>query len=122
MKDKGDHYEYICRCVDDVIVFAKDPMTVMQELKSTCTMNGVDKPLYYLGGVVIELGPELEKEDIQQAFSAETYTTNILPKLAKSCGIEESRKFNTPFHEDYYPELDESEFISCKKISIYKSL
>ena len=31
-KPKGDHYEYIARYVDDVIVFSKDPMLVIQEL------------------------------------------------------------------------------------------
>ena len=72
-------------------------MKAMQELKGTYTMKGVGKPMYYLGGDVIELGPEWEKEGIQQAFSAETYITNILPKLAKSCGLEVFRKFNTPF-------------------------
>ena len=121
-KDKGDHYEYIARYVDDVLVFSKDPMTVMQELKGTYTMKGVGKPMYYLGGDVVELGPEWEKEGIYQAFSAETYITNVLPKLAKSCGLEEFRKFNTPFYKEYYPELDKSEFISTDKISIYKSL
>ena len=42
--------------------------------------------------------------------------------MAKSCGLEEFRKWNTPFFEEYYPELDESEFISEDKITIYKSL
>ena len=59
---------------------------------------------------------------IQQAFLAKTYITNILPKLAKSCGLEVFRKSNTQFHEEYYPKLDETEFISFNKISIYKSL
>src|SRR5687768_17379549 len=94
----------------------------MQELKGTYTMKGVGKPLYYLEGDVVELGPEWEEEGNQQAFSAEIYITNILPKLAKSCRLEEFKMFNTPFHEEYYPELDRSEFISFKKIFIYKSL
>ena len=105
-----------------MIVLSKDPMAVMQELKGTYTMKGFGKPLYYPGGDVVELGSEWEKEGIQQAFSAETYITNILPKLAKSCGLEEFRKFNTPFFEEYYPDVDETELISFEKISIYKSL
>src|SRR6476661_7082688 len=115
-------YEYITSYFDDVIIFSKDPMSVMQELKGAYTMKGVGKSMYYLGGDVIELGPEWEKEGSYQAFSAETYITNILPKLAKSCGLEEFRKWNTPFYEEYYPELDESEFISPDNITIYKSL
>ena len=69
----GDHYEYLARYVDNVIVFSKDPMSVIQTLKSTYIMKGVGKPEYYLGGDVIELGPEWELEGISQSFSAETY-------------------------------------------------
>ena len=100
MKDCGSHYEYLARYVDDVIVFSKKPLEVMQELKSTYVLKGVGKPQYYLGGDVEDLGPEWEKEDIFMAFSAETYITNALPKLAKSCELQEFRKANTPFGEN----------------------
>jgi hypothetical protein len=103
MKDRGDHYEYLARYVDDVIVFLKNPMEVIQELRRTYIMKGVGKPQYYLGGDVVDLGPEWEKEDITMAFSAETYNANALPKLAKSCGLQDFKKFNTPFAEDYHP-------------------
>ena len=49
-------------------------------------MKGVGKPQYYLGGDVVGLGPEWEKECISESFSAETYIHNALPKLAKSYG------------------------------------
>ncbi len=49
------HYEYIARFVDDVIAFAKDPLTIMTEMQNTFTMKGVGKPRYYLGGDVLEL-------------------------------------------------------------------
>ena len=35
IRDKGDHYDYIARYVDDVIVISKNPMEVMTELKKT---------------------------------------------------------------------------------------
>ncbi|HEY9297802.1 MAG TPA: reverse transcriptase domain-containing protein, partial [Phormidium sp.] len=122
IKDKGDHYEYIARYVDDVIVFSKDPMAVMNELKKTYIMKGVGKPQYYLGGDVIDLGPEWEKEGIKSAFSAETYIINTLPKLAKLCGFKEFRFWNTPFGEDYHAELDETPLVPSEKISLYQSL
>ena len=122
IKKVDDHYEYICRYVDDVIVFSKDPMAVMKELQKTYTMKGVGKPQYYLGGDVVELGDEWEKEGISAAFSAETYIINTLPKLAKLCGLEVFKKAAIPFSEDYHPELDESPLIPPEKISIYQSL
>ncbi len=85
--DFYDFYEFIARYVDNVISFSKDPMMVIQEFKKTYVMKGVGKPQYYLGGDVVELGPEWEKEGISEAISAETHILNALPKLAKSCGF-----------------------------------
>ena len=42
--DKGTHYEYIARYVDDVIIFGKDPMKVMKELKKEYVLKGVGTP------------------------------------------------------------------------------
>ena len=53
MKDRGDHYEYLARYVDDVIMFSKNPMEVIQELRRTYIMKGVGKPQYYLGGMLL---------------------------------------------------------------------
>ncbi len=117
-----DHYEYIARFVDDVISFSKDPMKVMEELKTHYVMKGVGKPQYYLGGDVIELGEEWEKQDIGSAFSAETYIANCLPKQAAMCGLTQFTKAHVPFSDTYYPELDESPLCSPLDITKYKSL
>ena len=88
-------------------------------------MKDFGKPQYYLGGDVIDLGPEWEKEGISAAFSAETYITNTLPKLAKLCFDKELgdfKKYNTPFCEDYHPELDSTPLIPPETISLYQSL
>ena len=61
------------------MVFSKDPISGVQELKRTYLMKGVGKPQYYLGGDVVELGLEWEKEGISAAFSTETYIINALP-------------------------------------------
>ena len=55
MKDCSTHYEYIARYVDDVIVFSKGLMKIMNNLKETYIMKGVGVPQYYLGGDVVEL-------------------------------------------------------------------
>jgi hypothetical protein len=122
IKPMGDHYEYIARYVDDVITFSKDTMLVIQELKRTYIMKGVGKPQYYLGGDVVGLGPEWEKEGISEAFSADTYIHQALPKLAKSCGLQEFRKFYILFDPEYHPEMDKTDLLPDDEISIYKSL
>jgi len=122
IKQVDDHYEYIARYVDDVIIFSKDPMSDINELKKTYIMKGVGKPQYYLGGDVVELGSEWEKEGMNAAFSAETYIYNTLPKLALLCGLQDFKKSNIPFSEDYHPELDESPLVPPEQISLYQSL
>ena len=85
-------------------------------------MKDVGKPQYYLGGDVIDLGPEWEKEGFSAVFSAKTYITNALPKLAKLCGLDDFRKYGTPFSEEYHPELDTTPPIPPETISLYQSL
>jgi len=122
VKKAGDHYDYNARYVDDVIVFSKSPMAIINELKKTYIMKDVGNPQYYLGGDVIDLGTEWEKEGITSTFSAEIYITNALSKVAKLCDLEGFKKANTPIHEDYYAELDESNLVPPEKISLYQSL
>ena len=69
-KLKDGSFEYIARFVDDVIVFSKVPMEIMEELKRTYIMKGVGKPQYYLGGDVVDLPNEWHKEGVETAFSA----------------------------------------------------
>lgn len=44
---------FICRYVDDVLIFSRSPMVIMQEVSATYIMKGVHKPIYYLGGDVV---------------------------------------------------------------------
>ena len=79
MKDCGIHYEYIARYVDDVIIFSKDPMKIMKELEQHYILKGVGKPQYYLGGDVVELDENWEKENISTAFSKCSLAVSFIP-------------------------------------------
>jgi hypothetical protein len=116
------HYEYIARYVDDIIAFSRDPMSVMEEFKKTYLMKGVGKPQYYLGGDVLDMPKEWHAEGIYTAFSAETYITNVIPKLAKMCGKETFHKSHTPFDAEYHAELDDSPLMDSEGISKYRAL
>ena len=121
---QGDHYEYIACFVDDIISFSKDPISIMNELKKTYVMKAVGTPEYYLGGNVIQLGEEWEKEGITTALSAETYITNIVDKLAKMVGVEAFPKsrYKTPMSEEYHSELDMTDLCTPLEASKYRSL
>jgi hypothetical protein len=51
MRDKGDHYEYIARYVDDLAVASKDPGMIMDELmtKYKFKLKGTGPLTYHLG-------------------------------------------------------------------------
>ena len=49
MKDKGDHWEYITTYVDDLLVFSKRPMAILDKIRETYDLKGVGAPEYYLG-------------------------------------------------------------------------
>ena len=116
------HYEYIARYVDDVMIFSKKPMEIMKKLQDAFTMKGVGEPQYYLGGDVNKLDSQWQQEGLTEAFSAETYITNLVPKVAKMIGEENIKKSVVPMDPDYHPELDETPFVNADKISQYKSM
>lgn len=110
--------------MDDVISFSKDPISIMNDLKKTYVMKAVGTPEYYLGGNVVQLGEEWEREGITTALSAETYILNIVDKLAKMVGVDEfsKSKFKTSMADKYHTELDQTKLCSPLKASKYRSL
>jgi hypothetical protein len=97
-------------------------MAIMKDLKEHYILKGVGEPRYYLGGDVLQLGDEWEKEDISVGLSAETYVNNVLPRLASMCKVEQFKKYSTPFSEDYHAELDTTNLCGPEEISKYRSL
>jgi hypothetical protein len=87
-------------------------------------MKAIGTPEYYLGGNVIQLGEEWEKEEVNTVLSAETYIDNIVQKLATMVGVEKFPKsrYKTPMSEDYYPKLNETDLCSPLEASKYRSL
>ena len=49
MRRKEDHYEYIVTYVDDLLVFSKRPMDIIDTIRKTYDLKGVESPEYYLG-------------------------------------------------------------------------
>lgn len=121
-KHPDGYYEYIARFVDDVIAFSKDPLKIMKELEKTYVMKGVGAPRYYLGGDVLELDGQWNRQGVEHAFSAATYIDQALPKLAKLLGVEQFAKKQVPFDPDYHAELDDSPLLDPDGISKYRSI
>jgi hypothetical protein len=50
MVDKSSHYEYLATYVDEILIWSKDSMTVIEALEKTYMLKSVGIPEYYLGG------------------------------------------------------------------------
>lgn len=50
MRNKGNHWEYITIYVDDLLVFSRSPVQIIDIKEVTYDLKGVGTPEYYLGG------------------------------------------------------------------------
>ena len=139
MRPKADHYEYVATYVDDIMVFSKDCMKIIDRIKKVFDLKQIGTPEYYLGGnfhTISEAPNTLEagnedpqhhlsekwlKEDVNMACSAKTYIENSIKRLETSFGKEFS-KYNSPVHEALHPELDSSPLLNPADHSRYRTL
>jgi hypothetical protein len=80
--DKGTHYEYFARYVDDIIAFGKDPLSTINKVKRDYILKGFCKPEYYLGGDIIKLDPTWHPLNVHTGLSA-THTPRTLLRNMK---------------------------------------
>ena len=62
MRRNGDHYEYIATYVDDLLVFSKKPMDIIDNIRKTYELKGVGAPEYYLGSDYLSTNNEQNNE------------------------------------------------------------
>ena len=121
IRDAGDHYELIATFVDDILVWSRKPMKIIEALKNSYELKGVGVPEYYLGGNVEQLNEHWSKQGITMGFSSRTYVGNIIPKF-EALFNQELKRIKTPMAEDYHPEIDESPELSPDEASKYRSV
>ena len=121
MRECGDHYEYVATYVDDLLVFSRKPLEIIQEVQKDYILKGVGKPEYYLGGNVDELDEHWTQRGVFTALSARTYIKNVIGKLEQMVG-KEFAKERSPMSEAYHPEMDETPFVSAERASMYRAL
>ena len=60
MRKQEDHYEYIATWVDDLLVFSKKPMEIINTIKETYDLKGVGAPEYYLGSDYLQASDQVD--------------------------------------------------------------
>ena len=118
MKDAGTHWEYICAWVDDLLILSKDPMAVVNALKSKFTLKGVGKPEYYLGADMAHR----ETPETVFVMGSTTYVKKILSEFERIMGYAPKKGITSPLEPSDHPELDNTELLSKDDQQKYWSL
>jgi hypothetical protein len=121
MVDKSSHYEYLATYVDDILIWSKDPMSVIKALEKAYMLKGVGIPEYYLGGNVEFLGEAWKNQELGLALSAKTYIKKIIPKF-EGLFDKEFNPIKTPMSEEYHPEVDDSPLCTEDDSAKYRSI
>jgi len=118
MREQGDHYEYIAVIVDDLLILSKNPQTIIAALTEIYgyELKGVGTPEYYSGADV-----EQDKDTGYWKMSAKTYIKNVTDKIEKLLEVK-LKNYGSPMEVGDHPELDESDFLYGRDISIYQML
>ena len=122
MRDAGDHYEFVGKYSDDLMVMARDPMKILERLmqpRGPYKMKGVGTPEYYLGGDV----KIVYKNDriSEMLLNAKTYVTQLTKKIEDLMEWT-LRHYTHPGDPKYHPEIDETEFLVGDEVSKYRTM
>ena len=126
MREQDDHYEYIARYVDDLLVFSHNPEDIVKEVKKEFLIKdkNIGKPEYFLGGNVETLGEDLavwKEHEVHYGLSAETYIENLVQRIERVMD-RTLRVYRSPMSPDCHPEMDESPLLDDEGNSKYRML
>jgi hypothetical protein len=124
MRKSDDGYEYLATYVDDICVWAKDPMSILHRLKERFIMKGVGRPEYYLGANIVETHEDniWYQHNVTTSISSKTYIGRTLERLATMAGVEQFRTASTPMDDTYHPELEDSDFLNEKNHNLFRAI
>ena len=122
MRDAGDHYEYVAKYIDDILIMSKDPKAILdllQKPKGPYRCKGVRSPEYYLGG---DIKITYSGDSIAElSLSSKTYLKQICNKIEMLMGGK-LKGYMNPMDPNYHAKIDDSDFLTGDDISKYRML
>jgi hypothetical protein len=118
IRSRGDSYDYIAVMVDDLLIFSKDPDSIINPLKKIYNyeLKGVGEPDYY-SGADMSYNPKGKFWEM----SAKTYIKNTIARIEKLLDTV-LKAYNSPLEAGDHPELDDTDLLYGEDISIYQML
>ena len=116
-RDRGDHYDYVCVYVDDLMALSKNPQEFFDELvnKYKFILKGVGPPEYHLGG---DFGRD---PDGTLFWGAKSYIKKLMGNYERMFG-NLPHKAGAPLPTGDSPELDQSDLLNEERVKKYQSL
>ena len=119
MRDRGDHYEYVAVCVDDILIASKNP----QAIADTLTSPPINFKLKGTGPVTFHLGCDFTRdEDGTPCVGPRRYIDRMTESYKRMFGEAPRTKYHSPLEKNDHPELDTSELLDADGISKCQSL
>jgi len=118
MRDRGDYYEYIAVMVDDLLIFSKEPLSIIEALQKLWgyTLKGVGTPEYYSGADI-----EWDKGRQCWTLGAKTYIKSVCDRIEKL--LETSLKNSgLPLDAGDHPEMDDTDLLVPSEIPIHQMM
>ncbi len=111
IRSAGTHYDMVLVYVDDILVFAKDPRTTMNELGKLYELKpeSVHKPDIHLGANIGKV--QLPNGKVEWSMGSKTYVKNAIRVvealiMEDDPGAKLKSTTRNPFPSGYKPELD----------------
>ena len=118
MRDRGDHYEYIARYVDDLAIASKNPEGITGELQSKYKFK-----LKGTGPISYHLGCDFYRDSTGTLCMApKRYIDRMIDTFEKMFGCKPRTTYSSPLERGDHPELDVSDELDSDGVKQYQSL
>ena len=118
MRNGGDHWEYVCVYVDDLLIMMCNPelfLTALQSAPHNYMLKGFGPPSYHLGGDFYR------DDDGTLCWGAKSYVKKMLSTYETLYGTQ-PREYSAPLEKGDHPELDLTPELNADGIKQYQSL
>ena len=113
-------YDFIAIYVDNLLVAAQDPVSIIASIRVILNLKGEGIPDYYLGGNIEHEKCNFTDSGETLSIRATTFIHGLAEKVESLMG--KFRHYSTPMDSAYHPEIDNSSLLVGDEIGMYRML
>ena len=117
MRRIGDHYEYICVYVDDLVIASMNPQAIVDDLQTKHKFN-----LKGTGPIHYHLGCDYFRDHTDTlCYAPRRYVDKMVADYTRMFG-EKPKAYSSPIDKGDHPEVDTSDLLDLEGIKQYQSI